>query len=70
MSSKDHSAIANPAERLFIYNISLGCVEINQGSDSSPDWLSMLTLNDRLASLGCEGIVYDGTLTAARKPAL
>lgn len=37
MTSEDRSAIANPAEGLLIYNTSLGCVEINLGSSSSPE---------------------------------
>lgn len=63
MSSEDRSAIANPAEGLLIYNTSLGCVEINLGSSSSPDWACMLALSGRITSLDCDGVVYDGTLT-------
>lgn len=52
MSSAQRSAIANPATGLLIYNTSLNCVEINAGSDSSPDWVC-LRGGGKCAALNC-----------------
>ena len=61
MTSTERSAIANPAASLMIYNTTLGCVEINIGSSSSPDWLCLAGAG-KVASLDCSGAVQTGSL--------
>lgn len=67
LTTEARSAIANPAEGLLIYNTSLGCVEINLGNSSSPDWVCMLALSGRLASLDCDGVTHNGTVTVGEE---
>ncbi|MEY3367218.1 MAG: hypothetical protein RI973_373 [Bacteroidota bacterium] len=61
MTKAQRDAIANPATGLMIYNTATGCLEINHGSTTSPDWQS-LGCRGTIGSLNCAGMVMSGFL--------
>jgi uncharacterized protein (TIGR02145 family) len=64
LTSAERSAIVSPAEGLVIYNTTEGCVEINLGSSTSPDWNCLLAIKGRVGSVECETATHTGRLTA------
>lgn len=64
MTSAERSAIVSPAEGLIIYNTTEGCMEINLGSSTNPDWNCLLAITGRVGSVDCDASIYVGTLTA------
>ena len=61
MTKTQRDAIANPATGLMIYNTGTGCLEINHGSTTAPDWQS-LGCRGTIASLNCAGVAMSGFL--------
>jgi uncharacterized protein (TIGR02145 family) len=62
MTTAERSAIANPAAGLMVYNTSLGCVEMNAGSSSSPNWLCMVKTAGKITGLDCQSVTVSGDI--------
>lgn len=66
MSTLQRDAIVKPAEGLIIYNLDEGCIQINSGSSSSPDWACIGTSSSAPSSSAtvvnnCDANGFEGT---------
>ncbi len=70
MTTAQVNAIASPATGLMVYNTSLLCLQVNDGTPASPNWncasgLAGVTPGS-VASLDCAGATNSGTLTSGQ----
>jgi len=70
MTTAQVNAITSPATGLMVYNTSLACLLVNDGTPASPNWncasgLAGVTPGS-VASLDCAGATNSGTLTSGQ----
>ena len=67
MTTSQRNAISNPATGLMVYNTSLACLQVNDGTPASPVWNCISNgagiPDGSIASLNCAGATNNGTLT-------
>ncbi len=67
MTQAERSTITNPATGLIIYNTSMSCLQINDGTPASPIWNCISGIAGikpgEIATLNCASATHAGTLT-------
>ena len=67
MTSAQRNTISNPAKGLMVYNITLNCLQVNDGTPASPQWNCISNgagISDgAIGTLNCAGATHNGTLT-------
>lgn len=62
LTTAERDAIQNPVEGLLIYNTTRGCLEMNIGGESSPDWACLAGASGRISGLSCGAATQSGLL--------
>ena len=66
MTQAQRDAIASPATGLLLFNTGSGCLEINVGTPSLPEWARLQCVPGSIATLDCSGATITGTLTSGQ----
>jgi uncharacterized protein (TIGR02145 family) len=66
MTQAQRDALASPATGLLLFNTGSGCLEINVGTPSLPEWARLQCVPGSIATLDCSGATITGTLTSGQ----
>ena len=70
MTTAQRNDISNPATGLMIYNTSLSCLQVNDGTPATPIWNCISNSagipDGSIATLNCTGSTNNGTLTSGQ----
>jgi uncharacterized protein (TIGR02145 family) len=66
MTTTQRNAISNPAVGLLVYNTTIGCLQINDGTPTAPLWNCISNIagfpDGAIASINCAGATHSGSL--------
>ena len=67
ITSAERNAISNPATGLMVFNTTLSCLQVNDGTPASPVWNCISNFagipDGVIATIDCAGATNNGTLT-------
>ncbi len=66
LTTAERNAIQAPATGLLIFNITTLCLEVNNGTGSSPEWSAFKCRTGAVTGLDCAGVTVTGTLNAGQ----
>ena len=66
LTTAERDAIPAPATGLMIFNITTLCLEVNNGTGSSPEWSAFKCRTGAVTGLDCAGVTVTGTLNAGQ----
>jgi uncharacterized protein (TIGR02145 family) len=66
LTTAERNAIQAPATGLLIFNITTLCLEVNNGTGSSPEWSAFKCRTGVVTGLDCAGVTVTGTLNAGQ----